>query len=537
MLPALLGTSTYTLRAHFSPDAPLVRSGLVSVGHDGELRIIKRLQRLATAPGVGTSDVNRLLLDSASESRLDWCDFDYVARGRDLATSILKGALESREPGTNLLIYGPPGSGKTELCKVLAARLGLTLYTVGEAPEDDDRLKELRLAQHILTQDRRALLLFDEMEDFVPDAWWDNTFTWPFGSRSRNKNRILEDTPVPILWTVNDLELVPPVMRRRMTYALRLSLPKAGIGERILARQLTINGIQARADETRALAAEFAAVPGVAAGAAAAARLAGGGIEAVTRVMRSQSRLLAPGKPPQATPARFDLSLIQADTDPAELSDRLVKSGERRVSLCLQGPPGTGKSAFIRYLAERLGLEVVQKRASDLLSMWIGETEQQIADTFAEARDTGAFLVFDEADSLLADRRFAERTWEVSQVNEMLTWMESHPLPFACTTNLSDSFDPATLRRFVFKIALGYLTPEQAAAAFRGYFALAPPASVTSLAILTPGDFAVVRRKAEVLGQLGDSEALAAMLRSECDAKRERTRGIGFSASFAVGQF
>ena len=71
---------------------------------------------------------------------------------------------------------------------------------------------------------------------------------------------------------------------------------------------------------------------------------------------------------------------------------------------------------------------MVQKRASDLLSMWVGDTEQRIAAAFAEAHDAGHFLVFDEADSLLADRRFAERTWEVSQVNEMLAWMEHHPL-------------------------------------------------------------------------------------------------------------
>ena len=101
----------------------------------------------------------------------------------------------------------------------------------------------------------------------------------------------------------------------------------------------------------------------------------------------------------------------------------------------------------------------MQKRASYLLSKWVGESEQQIAAAFAEARDTEAFLVFDEADSLLADRRLAERTWEVSQVNEMLTWMESHPLPFACTTNFATRLDEATRRRFVFPVTLRYLTP------------------------------------------------------------------------------
>ena len=170
----------------------------------------------------------------------------------------------------------------------------------------------------------------------------------------------------------------------------------------------------------------------------------------------------------------------------------------------------------------------MQKRASDLISPWVGETEQQIAAAFAEARDAESFLVFDEADSLLADRRFAHRSWEVSQVNEMLTWMESHPLPFACTTNFGEHLDPATLRRFIFKVTLDYLAPSQVETAFRGYFALRPPAGLGELSALTPGDFAVVRRKAEILGELADPDTLTAMLRAECDAKPNRPRTIGF---------
>ena len=110
----------------------------------------------------------------------------------------------------------------------------------------------------------------------------------------------------------------------------------------------------------------------------------------------------------------------------------------------------------------------------------------------------------------------------------MLTWMESHPLPFACTTNFSPHLDPATLRRFDFKVALNYLAPEQAIAAFRAFFALDPPEDVAALSGLTPGDFAVVRRKAEILDSLRDPQALAAMLRAECEAKPDRPTEVGF---------
>ena len=262
---------------------------------------------------------------------------------------------------------------------------------------------------------------------------------------------------------------------------------------------------------------------------AAAELVDGGGLKAVRCGVRSLARVLLRERPPQHVPERFEPELVHANTDPVSLANRLADGGPRPVSFCLPGPPGTGKSAFVRYLAERIGIEVVQKRASDLMSMWVGDTEKPIAVAFAEARDAGSFLVFDEADSLLADRRFAARSWEVSQVNEMLTWMESHPLPFACTTNFEEHIDPATLRRFVFKVTLNYLSPVQVEAAFQRFFALAPPAGLARLAALTPGDFAVVHRKAEVLGRLGDSEALTAMLRAECDAKPGRLQPIGFS--------
>ena len=84
------------------------------------------------------------------------------------------------------------------------------------------------------------------------------------------------------------------------------------------------------------------------------------------------------------------------------------------------------------------------------------------------------------------------------------------------------------MRRFVFKVRLDYLAPGQVEAAFRAYFAHPPPDAITDLAALTPGDFAVVRRKAEILGKLGNPQALGAMLRTECDAKPDRPRPIGF---------
>ncbi len=391
---------------------------------------------------------------------------------------------------------------------------------------------------------RDSILLFDEMEDLLRSP---ASMGMPyFGQSDRGRlrtngskvfmNRLLERNAVPTLWTSNSARQTCPTVLRRMMFALELRQPSPRVRKRIWARQLASHGIAASGKEADSLAREFDVTPGVAAGVTAAARLVDGGdIGTVRCGVRSLSRLLSGAPLPQGTPATFDPALIRSDIDPEMLAERLAALGARRVSLCLNGPPGTGKSAYVRYLAERMGLEVVQKRASDLMSMFVGATEQRIAAAFAEARDAQHFLVFDEADSLLADRRCAHWSWEVSQVNEMLTWMESHPLPFACTTNYSERLDPATLRRFDFKITLDYLGPGQAMAAFRTFFGLTSPPGFTGLAGLTPGDFAVVRRKAEILDKLGDPKALAEMLREECEAKPNCPTAIGFGRSKSAG--
>ena len=538
-LPCLLGEPTDVVRDRFAANAPLVRAGLVSIDEDQDVEANGRLRRFGS-PGSEVADVRSLLLGKSRASELEWSDFDHLGQNRDDLAQLLRGAIGQGASGVNILVYGPPGTGKTEFCRVLADRLELDLFSVGETDEGGDepsrteRLAELRLAQCLIGGNAGSLLLFDEMEDILSDstAWWA-----PFGRSRRGSssrvfiNRLLEETPTPILWTTNAAHEIDPHILRRMMFAMEMRQPPAKVRARIWTRQLASHGIGAAPAQALSLATEFDASPGVAAGATAAASLAGGDFELVRRGVRNLSRVLGCERPERRTTRRFDPQLLEADINLMSLADRLADRGERRFSICLRGAPGTGKSAYARYLAERLGLEVEHKRASDLLGMYVGQSEKNIARAFAEARDEEKFLIFDEADSLLADRRGARQSWEVSQVNEMLTWMENHPLPFACTTNYGDKLDEASLRRFTFKATLGYLKPPSARAAFLAYFGIEPPAELDQLDHLAPGDFEVVRREAEVLGSLDDIPALLDMLRAECNAKPGRTACIGFRAS------
>ena len=538
----VLGISPNTLRSRCAADGPLARSGLLAVDDNTELSVATRLQSLGSAPDEDT-DPLPLLLGSPAQPELEWEDFDHLGQQRADVEGIVRGALSKRAKGVNVLLYGPPGTGKTQFAHTLAARLGVSLFSVGETdecgdePSRSERLADLRLGQNLLRGETSAMLLFDEMDDLLGQGSSSLFGLLGFGKARGGKqaksrlfmNRLLEENPAPTLWTVNRARAIDPAILRRMMFAIEMRQPPPPVRQRIWARQLERSGIQASPEDARALAYEFDATPGVAAGAvSAAALLEDGDLSAVRRGVQSLARLLDCEKLDQGVPKGFNPAFMQSDEDLDALAERLVQRGKKRFSLCLQGPPGTGKSAWTRYLADQLGLEVTQKRASDLISKWVGETEQNIARAFREAADNGSFLIFDEADSLLADRRGAHRNWEISQVNEMLTWMERHPLPFACTTNLIEKLDPATLRRFIFKITLDYLDATRANAIFRDWFGLAPPPALRLLKALTPGDFAVARKKAEVLDQLNDPNALYRLLEAECEAKPNRPRPMGF---------
>ncbi|WBU54776.1 ATP-binding protein [Paracoccus sp. SCSIO 75233] len=261
------------------------------------------------------------------------------------------------------------------------------------------------------------------------------------------------------------------------------------------------------------------------------ARYCGGGARTFAQVLGASVKLTNGGVEPipqHCDEAGWDAALATTDTDLSLLEAKLGDADSAaRVSFCLYGPAGTGKSAWARHLARRKGWPVIEKRASDLLSMWVGENEKAIARAFADARAERALLIFDEADSLLADRRNASRQWEVSLVNEMLTWMESHPLPFVCTTNLADNLDPATQRRFTFRIHFDCLLGDQLPLAWGTHFDAPVHPDIQLLDRLSVGDFANVARRMRALGQ-SDAATIFAELRREVEAKEGRPRPIGF---------
>jgi SpoVK/Ycf46/Vps4 family AAA+-type ATPase len=342
-----------------------------------------------------------------------------------------------------------------------------------------------------------------------------------------------------------------PAFLRRFAYALELPALGPGQRARVLRRHLGDAHQLAPAD-VDAVARRFHASPAQIEGAVRTARLlggAGGGTldrASLERVLAPSEKLLTGADPMRRRvfdPAHYDVAAASASDDLAGVAERLAswQPGDGPgVSLCLYGPPGTGKTEYVHYLAHRMGRPVIEHRVSDLLSKWVGETEQRIAAAFTQAEADDAVLLFDEADTFLRDRRRASAGWERSQTNELLQQLERFRGIVAVTTNLREELDAASLRRFILKLEFRALSPAQALRLFRSALGphLAAPLrraeetlvgeALSEMDALTPGDFAAVARRCAALRLRCTPAELVKALEAELAVKPGARRAAGF---------
>ena len=199
---------------------------------------------------------------------------------------------------------------------------------------------------------------------------------------------------------------------------------------------------------------------------------------------------------------KYNFNLSNTNVNLEQLTKKLKKAWNKKkpFSMLLYGVSGSGKSFYAKYLSQELNLNFLKKKASDLISKMVGETEKNIQAAFNEAKEKEAILVLDEADSFLYDRVFAKQDFQVATVNELLVQMESFNYPFICTTNLIDKIDNASFRRFVFKVKFDFLPKEKIKNAVKYFFNKS--ISENKLAkydCITAGDLFNVKRKLDIL--------------------------------------
>ena len=224
---------------------------------------------------------------------------------------------------------------------------------------------------------------------------------------------------------------------------------------------------------------------------------------------------------------KFDFGMVNCNMDLKDLVTKLKKSKSTNYGILLYGESGSGKSYFGQYLAQELGMPIIKKRASDLIDKWVGSTERNIQAAFAEAKQKKAVLLFDEADSFLFDRKYAQRDFECASTNELLTQMENHPYPFIMTTNLKSKLDKASLRRFLFKIKYDYMKDKNVIAGVKCYFGKdfkLTAEQIKELKYICAGDFSIAKRKMDVLENSEyTNEKIYEYLKAEQDEKEIKT--------------
>jgi SpoVK/Ycf46/Vps4 family AAA+-type ATPase len=540
-------------------ETPIAEHAITDLGD--LMRVSDKLLAVLTADYETEGAMMAAFTRPAGPTALSMEDFPHVDDDARYLVALLSAAAREREKGVNVLLYGPPGTGKTEFAKLIARLSGCELYEVdcldrdGNSLSGKERYRSLQVSQAFLRGRNGAALLFDEVEDVFPPI--SEPVLNLFGAdESRGTavngkawvNQTLEQNPVPTIWVSNSIGQIDPAYRRRFQFHLELANPPQRVRESIARKHLAELGVSDAF--IGRVAARKQVTPAQIQSAARFARLTRGALEdpveaLIERQLERADKALGQNEAEaefRSSPTRYDLGLLNVETrHPVE---RIIAALQARpkATLCFYGLPGTGKTALGEHIARSLERPLMIKRASDLMSKYVGETEQQMARMFAEAHREKAVLLLDEADSFLQNRQLAVRNYEVSEVNEMLQGMERFDGVFICTTNLFDRIDEAALRRFAFKLRFMPLRPAQrlrmfasealgwvpdpdavdAAALDVSAAQAVPPALASRLAVLdllAPGDFAVVKRQAALLDELPAPDEFLEQLEREHRAK------------------
>lgn len=540
------------------PNGRLCRSGLfesrrIFAGERNPLELNTRVCSALASPRFEIEQFLRCLVRKGGKPRLNLDDYAHVSDA-SLVRRYLADASARRRKGVNVLLHGLPGTGKTEFVRALACDLKLELHEVPNEDQDGDpirgnqRFSSYSICQKILAERQRQLILFDEVEDVFGNGA--SAFFALFGRATDDAdvrlgkswtNEILETNPVPTIWVCNDIGAMDGAYVRRFDVVVEFRAPGPAATGRMIRRYFRPGDISDACVE-RLSAIEQLPPAQIERAAKVVRSLRSRSIERrdseTLRLIEASMRAmeLKVAVPAAALPTHYDPVFINADRDLGLLSKALHRNTSAR--MCFYGPPGTGKTAFAHHLAMELALPVHAKRGSDLLGCYVGETEKNIAEAFRNAQDAHAILVIDEADGFLRDRAGADRSWEVTQVNELLTQIEAFGGIFIASTNLIDTLDAASLRRFDFKVKFDYLTRAQKRAmlarvatessAVPDEDELARQA-IDRIVHLTPGDFANALRQLRVTGEPATPARLVALLQAEAAMKPEgRRRAIGF---------
>ena len=397
------------------------------------------------------------------------------------------------EPHSGVLLYGPPGCGKTLLAKVLASESEATMFSIN-GPEIMNKYygeteAKLRDIFKEAKENSPSIIFIDEIDAIAPkrEEAYGDVEKRVVAQLLALMDGLTDRGNVVVLGATNRPDSVDPALRRpgRFDREMEISVPNAD--GRLEVMQIHTRGMPIADDvNLKSLAAELHGYTGA-------------DMKSLCReaAIRSIRRYLPeidletekiPAKILQSMEVEiidfYDAmheviptamrefyverskifwedvggleeskrtlqdNLIVAMNNPAKFSKMGIKPPRGAL---LYGPPGCGKTILARALATESGGNMILVRGPEILSKWVGESEKAIREIFRKAKASSpCVIIFDELDSL-AKMKNEEGGGGIGEniLSQMLTEMEegtTSRVVIIGITNRPDLIDNSMLR-------------------------------------------------------------------------------------------
>ena len=398
------------------------------------------------------------------------------------------------EPPKGILLYGPPGVGKTLLAKALANEVGAYFIAINGPEimskfygESEERLREVfKKAQ----ENAPAIIFIDEIDAIAPKRSEvvgevekrvvAQLLTLMDGLQSRGR--------VVVIGATNRIEAVDPALRRpgRFDREIEIPPPDRRARKEILAVHTRNVPLAEDVDLDK-----LADITHGYTGADLAALVKEAAMSALRRFLRDKTIDLSKPIPPDLlSQLRVEMKdFLQAmnSVQPTLIREVFVEVPEVRWSdiggledvkqqlreavewplkypqlfekmgirppkgILLYGPPGVGKTLLAKAAATESEANFIAVNGPEILSKWVGESEKAIREIFRRARMVVPVIIFfDEIDAIAPVRGHDVSGVTDRIVNQLLTEMDGiKPLRgvvVIAATNRPDLVDPALLR-------------------------------------------------------------------------------------------
>ena len=396
------------------------------------------------------------------------------------------------EPHSGILLYGPPGCGKTLLAKVLASESEANMFSINGPEimnkyygETEARLRDIFKEAK---ENSPSIIFIDEIDAIAPkrEEAYGDVEKRVVAQLLALMDGLTERGNVIVLGATNRPDSVDPALRRpgRFDREMEISVPNAD--GRLEVLQIHTRGMPIGDDvELKVLASELHGYTGA-------------DMKSLCReaAMKSIRRYLPkidletekiPSKILQSMEIKIidfydamhevvptamrefyverskiywenvgglddaktilEENLISAMNEPEKFLKMGIKPPKGAL---LYGPPGCGKTILARALSTESGGNMILVRGPEILSKWVGESEKAIREIFRKAKSSSpCVVIFDELDSLAKLKSGEESGVGETILSQLLTEMEegsSSRVVVIGITNRPDLIDSSLLR-------------------------------------------------------------------------------------------